>query len=62
MKFVQEQVLEMNVVDVVKQSSEDMEADILTKAMGGPQHYRMALAILGYKQLKDSVLAMLNGQ
>jgi hypothetical protein len=52
-KFVQEQVLEMAVVNVEQERSEDMEADILTKALGTPQHVRMADAVLGYKQLKE---------
>ena len=52
-KFVQEQVLEMAVVNVEQERSEDMEADILTKALGAPQHVRMADAVLGYKQLKE---------
>ena len=43
----------MTVVNVEQERSEDMEADILTKALGTPQHVRMADAVLGYKQLKE---------
>ena len=52
-KMVQEHVLELQTCDVVKESDENMSADILTKALGGPQHPRKADDILGYKQLKD---------
>ena len=52
-KFVQEHVMEMQTVEVEKEADQYMSADILTKALGAPQHGPKADDILGYKQLKD---------
>ena len=52
-KYVQEHVLEIQTVEVEKEADETMSADILTKALGIPQHGPKADDILGYKQLKD---------
>ena len=52
-KYVQEHVLEIQTVEVEKEADETMSADILTKALGAPQHGPKADDILGYKQLKD---------
>ena len=51
-KFVQEHVLLFETVNIAKDANEFMEADILTKALGAPQHGPKSHSILGYKQLK----------
>ena len=51
-RFVQEQQLEMQVVDVTQEASKNQSADIMTKALGAPQHGPMTDDILGYAALK----------
>ena len=51
---VQEEV-RLETIDVVHKSTDLMQADILTKALGKGQFHRLALAILGYEQLADGM-------
>ena len=51
-RFVQEQQLEMQVVDVTQEASKNQSADVMTKALGAPQHGPMTDDILGYAALK----------
>ena len=53
-RSVQEGVLEFQIIDVVHCTTKLMIADILTKALGKEQFARLAAAILGYCELKDS--------
>ena len=52
-KHVQEHQLELQTINIEKDSDPTMEADILTKALGAPAHGPKADSILGYKQLKE---------
>jgi len=49
---VQEEI-RLETVDVLYKRTTEMEADILTKALGKKQFKRLALAILGYESLKS---------
>ena len=50
-KFVQEHVLEMKTVNVVFQGTDQMVADLMTKALPIPKHEMFTADALGHVQL-----------